>query len=136
MTTPSMLPQNVKPELYDISLVPDLDNFVFSGEEIIGGIYLDHRFVMLEVPAAAKDRLPAWTALCAVAIRLRAPAARLRGSRPNAVPAPPARGAEPALLRRGPRPPGRLARSRTRSRLADGTWARAGRASSRSRRSR
>ena len=35
MTTPSMLPQNVKPELYDITLVPDLDNFVFSGEEII-----------------------------------------------------------------------------------------------------
>ena len=35
MTTPSMLPQNVKPELYDITLVPDLDNFTFSGEEII-----------------------------------------------------------------------------------------------------
>lgn len=69
---------------------------VFSGEEIIGGIYLDHRFVMLEVPAAAKDRLPAWTALCAVAIRLREQEASLRGSRTKAVPAPPARGAEPA----------------------------------------
>jgi len=69
---------------------------VFSGEEIIGGIYLDHRFVMLEVPAAAKDRLPAWTALCAVAIRLREQEASLRGSRTKAVPAPPAREAEPA----------------------------------------
>lgn len=69
---------------------------VFSGEEIIGGIYLDHRFVMLEVPAAAKDRLPAWTALCAVAIRLREQEASLRGSRTKAVPAPPAREAGPA----------------------------------------
>ena len=35
MTTPSMLPQNVKPELYDITLIPNLDNFTFTGEEII-----------------------------------------------------------------------------------------------------
>ena len=69
---------------------------VFSGEEIVGGIYLDHRFVILDVPAAAKDRLPAWAALCAVAIRLREQEASLRGSRATAVSAPPAREAGPA----------------------------------------
>jgi DNA-binding NtrC family response regulator len=69
---------------------------VFSGEEILGGIYLDHRFVILDVPVAAKDRLPAWATLCAVAIRLREQEASLRGSRAAAVSAPPAREAEPA----------------------------------------
>jgi DNA-binding NtrC family response regulator len=69
---------------------------VFSGEEIVGGIYLDHRFVILDVPAAAKDRLPVWAALCAVAIRLREQEAGLRGSRAKAAAAPPAREAGPA----------------------------------------
>ncbi|HBO53588.1 MAG TPA: hypothetical protein DD471_16480, partial [Planctomycetes bacterium] len=69
---------------------------VFSGEEIVGGIYLDHRFVILDVPAAAKDRLPAWAALCAVAIRFREQEASLRGSRATAVSAPPAREPGPA----------------------------------------
>ena len=69
---------------------------VFSGEEIVGGIYIDHRFVILDVPAAGKDRLPAWADLCAVAIRLREQEAGLRGSRVKAAAAPPAREAGPA----------------------------------------
>ena len=60
---------------------------IFSGEEIAGGIYLDHRFVALDVPSAKDDPLPAWAALCGVAARLREQASSQRGERK--APAPP-----------------------------------------------
>ena len=32
MTTPTMLPTNVRPSAYDLTLQPDLENFTFRGE--------------------------------------------------------------------------------------------------------
>lgn len=36
MTTPTMLPKNVRPSAYDLTLRPNLDDFTFWGEESIG----------------------------------------------------------------------------------------------------
>ena len=35
MTTPTMLPTNVRPSAYDLTLQPDLESFTFSGEVAI-----------------------------------------------------------------------------------------------------
>lgn len=54
---------------------------LFSGEEVIGGIYIDHRFITLEAPAPGKDPLVQWATLASVAVAFRAQAVDLRNLR-------------------------------------------------------
>ena len=54
---------------------------LLSGDEIIGGVYIDHRFITLEAPAAQEDVLSRWASLCSVAAALREQSARLRSLR-------------------------------------------------------
>lgn len=52
-----------------------------SGEEVIGGIYIDHRFIALEAPVAGRDPLLQWASLSSVAVAFRTQAAELRNLR-------------------------------------------------------
>jgi len=54
---------------------------VFSGEDIVGGVYIDHRFIALKIPSAGEDLLCRWSALCGVALALHKQAASLRSLR-------------------------------------------------------
>lgn len=80
---------------------------LLSGDEIIGGVYIDHRFITLEAPAAQEDVLPGWASLCSVAVALREQSSSLRslrghgafGDQPGAGPAPGAPGGAEAAVK-------------------------------------
>ena len=59
---------------------------LFSGEQVIGGIYIDHRFITLDEPETGKDPLVHWAALGSVAAAFYSQAddlRRLRNQRAN-----------------------------------------------------
>ena len=60
---------------------------LLSGDEIIGGVYIDHRFITLEAPAADEDALSRWASLCSVAVALREQSASIRSLRGRGAPA-------------------------------------------------
>ena len=51
---------------------------LFSGEQVIGGIYIDHRFITLDEPEADRDPLVDWAALGSVAVAFYSQADDLR----------------------------------------------------------
>ena len=80
---------------------------LLSGDEIIGGVYIDHRFITLEAPAVQEDVLPGWASLCSIAVALREQSSSLRslrahgavGDQPGAGPAPGAPGGAEAVVK-------------------------------------
>ena len=51
---------------------------LFSGEQVIGGVYIDHRFITLDEPEADRDPLVEWAALGSVAVAFYSQADDLR----------------------------------------------------------